>query len=78
MKKIDENLDKLSKNNLAAFAAMVAQLQSGDVASKLHNMAKVSQYQDPEKPSSTEGKYGSLTPKQIEMIQNALKKRNKN
>ena len=71
MKKIDENLDKLSRNRIASFLGMIGTSQSGDVASKLRGMARTSAYQEPNKPASTKGKYG-LTPQQIKMFRMAL------
>lgn len=76
MKKIDENLDKLSRNRLASLLGMLGTAQSGDVSSKLHVMAKNSGYQE-KINKSTKGKYSSLTPKIERIVKAALNKRKK-
>jgi hypothetical protein len=76
MKQIEENLDKLSRNKLASFLGMIGTSQSGDISSKLHDMAKKSGYQE-KINKSTKGKYSSLTPELERMVKAALNKRKK-
>lgn len=68
-----EEISDLSKNKLATFLGMLATLQSGDVSSKLHDMANKSKYQTMSKKVSS-GKYGKMSPKLEKLVRKNLNK----
>lgn len=61
-----EEISNLDKNKLASFLGMLATLQSGDISSKLHKMAKESKYQSIISKNSS-GKYGTM-PQRLETL----------
>jgi hypothetical protein len=67
-----EEISNLDKNKLASFLGMLATLQSGDISSKLHKMAKESKYQSIISNKSS-GKYGKVPDKWGTLFKTAIK-----